>query len=68
MNYRLIYREPGKRPGTTRWAKRHVASVVEAEGWLNANGETAFLPAFVETPGNRYQRPETVAILGPSLS
>ena len=64
MNYRLIYREPGKRPGTTRQAKRPVNSVAEAADWINANHETAFLPASVETPGNRYQRPEVVAILG----
>lgn len=65
MNYRLIYREPGKRPGTTRWARRKIGSVREATEWMNANKETAFLPAFVETPGNQWQKPETVAILGP---
>jgi hypothetical protein len=64
VNYRLLYREPGKRPGITRWAKRPVASVTEAKEWMNANPDKAFLPAFVETPGNRYQKPETVAILG----
>lgn len=64
MNYRLIYREPGKRPGTTRQARRPVHSVTEATEWMNANRGTAFLPASVETPGNRYQRPEVVAILG----
>lgn len=64
MNYRLIYREPGKRPGTTRQAKRPVSSVQEATDWLSANPETAFLPASVETPGNQWQRPEVVAILG----
>lgn len=63
--YRLVFREPGKRTGTTRWAVRHpVDSVQEAVEWMNANKEVAFLPASVETPGNQYQRPETVAILG----
>lgn len=66
MNYILHYREPGKRPGTTRWAKRRVANVREATEWMNANKSTAFLPASVETPGNRWQKPETVAVLGAS--
>ena len=64
MNYVLVYREPGKRKGTTRWARRKVGSTREAIEWMNANPTVAFLPAFVETPGNRWQRPETVAILG----
>lgn len=59
--YILKYREQGKRPNTTRWAKRKVASVREATDWMNANKETAFAPAFVET--NSWT-PETVAILG----
>jgi len=57
----LKYRAPGKRPGTTRWAKRNVESAREAIDWMNANKDEAFLPAFVETGG---WRPETVAILG----
>lgn len=68
MNYVLKYREPGKRAGTERWAKRRVASVREATEWMNANKASAFLPAFVETPGNQWQQPETVAILGPLSS
>lgn len=64
MNYILHYREPGKRPGTTRWAKRRVADTRAAIDWMNSNRDTAFLPAYVETPGNRWQKPETVAILG----
>jgi hypothetical protein len=65
MNYRLKYREPGVRPGTTRWALRSVGSTREAVEWMNANPKCAFLPAFVLTPGNQWKRPETVAILGP---
>lgn len=35
--YRLHYREPGKRAGSTRWAKpRPVESVREAIEWMNA--------------------------------
>lgn len=64
MNLRLKYREPGVREGTGRWAVRRVESVREAIAWMNANREIAFTPAFVETPGNRWQRSETVAILG----
>jgi hypothetical protein len=64
MMYRLVYRENGKRPNTTRWARRKVESTRDAIAWMNANKETAFLPAFVETLGNQWQRPETVAILG----
>lgn len=63
MNYRLIYREPGKRKDSTRWASRRVDSVQEAIDWMNANPEKAFLPAHVETPGNQWQKPEAVAIL-----
>jgi hypothetical protein len=59
----LVYREAGKRPESTRWARRKVASTREAIAWMNANRATAFLPAFVET--NAW-RPDTVAILGPS--
>jgi hypothetical protein len=33
---------------------------------MNANKNRAFLPATVMTPGNRWQRPEVVAILGNS--
>lgn len=61
MNYILKYREPGKRAGTERWAKRSVESVRAAVEWMNSNKERAFLPAFVQTTG---WRPETVAILG----
>lgn len=64
MNYRLHYREFGKRPNTTRWAVRPVNSTLEAIEWMNANRETAFVPATVETPGNQWQQPDTVAILG----
>jgi hypothetical protein len=60
-NYILKYREPGKRPNTTRWARRKVSTVREATAWMNANPESAFLPAFVLT--NAW-KPETVAILG----
>lgn len=62
MKYVLRYREPGKRAGTERWAKRPVGSTREAIAWMNANKEVAFLPAWVET--NAWRRPETVAILG----
>lgn len=61
--YVLVYREPGKRAGTTRWAKRRVADVRAAIEWMNENKATAFLPAWVQTPGNQWQKPETVAIL-----
>lgn len=60
MNYILKYREPGKRPGTTRWGKRKAASVREATEWLRANADKAFAPASVET--NAW-KPETVAIM-----
>jgi hypothetical protein len=63
--YRLKYREPGKRAGSTRWVIRPVDSVTEAIDWMNANTDKAFLPASVMTPGNQWQRPEVVAILGP---
>jgi len=63
--YILHYREPGKRPNSTRWAQRRVESVRDASDWMNANQATAFLPAYVATPGNQWQQPETVAILGP---
>ena len=49
MSYVLKYREPGKRPGTERWAKRKVASVREATDWMNKHKDTAFLPASVLT-------------------
>lgn len=62
MNYVLKYREPGKRPNTTRWARRRVQSVREAVEWMNQNKDNAYLPAAVET--NAW-RPDTVAILGP---
>ncbi len=61
MAYILKYREPGKRAGKERWAKRKVESVREALEWMNANKGIAFTPAFVET--NAW-RPDTVAILG----
>lgn len=61
MKYILQYREPGKRPGTERWAKRKVKSVQAATDFMNANKARAFLPAFVLT--NSW-KPETVAILG----
>lgn len=61
MSYTLKYREPGKRPNTERWATRPVESTREAIEWMNANKDTAFLPAFVVT--NSWRRPETVAIL-----
>jgi hypothetical protein len=61
MQYVLKYREPSKRAGMTRWARRKVAGVREAVEWMNANPEVAFLPASVET--NAW-RPEVVAILG----
>ena len=59
--YILKFREPGKRPDTTRWAKREVDSVREAIEWMNANLDKAFPPAFVLT---KAWRPDTVAILG----
>jgi hypothetical protein len=59
-NYTLKYREPGKRPGTERWAKRKVTSVDDAVAWMNANQDKAFLPAFVLT--NSW-RPEIVAFI-----
>lgn len=58
--YVLKYREPGKRNGTERWAKRDVHSVQEAVDWMNANQDRAFLPASVLT---RAWKPQTVAIL-----
>ena len=64
QQYRLHYREPGKRPGTTRQAVRPVDSIADACRWLEENRETAFLPASVMTPGNQWKRPETVAFLG----
>lgn len=60
-NYTLKYRQAGKRPNTTRWAKMPVGSTREAVELMNQNKDTMFLPAFVET--NSW-RPETVAILG----
>ncbi len=63
MNYVLKYREPGKRANTSRWARRRVESVKEAVEFINSNPHTAFMPAWVETPGNQWQAPETVAIL-----
>lgn len=67
--YRLHYREPGKRPGTERQAKPlPVDSVQEALDWMNANKDKAFLPASVMTPGNQWKRPTVVAILGPDWS
>jgi hypothetical protein len=62
--YRLHYMEPGKRSGTWRRAIRKVDSVTEAERWMDDNAGRVKLPAYVTTPGNRYQEPETVAILG----
>lgn len=63
--YRLHYMEPGARKGTFRQAIRRVDSVAEAERWMNDNAGRAFLPASVMTPGNRWQSPDVVAILGP---
>ena len=63
QNYILVFREPGKRPNTTRWARRKVSSVREATEWMIENGDKAFLPASVETPGNQWQQSEVVAIL-----
>jgi hypothetical protein len=60
MKYNLKYREPGKRPGTTRWASRPVESTQEAIEWMNNNRDQAFTPATVETRG---WRPEVVAVL-----
>lgn len=57
----LKFREPGKRPGTLRWARRDVASVAAAVEWMNQNKEIAFLPAFVE---EKNWKRDTVAILG----
>lgn len=62
--YRLHYMEPGKRSGTWRRAIRKVDSVTEAKRWMDDNAGRVKLPAYVTTPGNRYQEPETVAILG----
>lgn len=62
--YRLHYMEPGARKGTFRRTVRAVDSVPEAEVFMNHHPDTAFLPASVMTPGNRHQRPDTVAILG----
>lgn len=59
--YVLEYHEPGKRPNTTRQAKRKVQGVQDAIDWMHANSERAFLPAAVVT--NSW-RPEVVAILG----
>lgn len=56
----LRYREPGARPGSTRWARRPVASVADAIAWMNRNREQAFLPASVET---KAWTPQVVAIL-----
>lgn len=61
MSYILKYREPGKRPGTERWAKRPVESTRGAIKWMNENKDKAFLPAFVET---KAWKPEIIAILG----
>lgn len=59
MAYTLHYREPGKRAGGTRWAKRRVETIEEARLWLEAN-PAATSPAWVET--NSWRHPETVAI------
>lgn len=61
VSYVLIYREPGKRPNTTREAKRKVESVRAAVDWMNANADKAFRPCHVQT--NAW-KPEIVAILG----
>lgn len=58
--YVLHYYEPGKRPNTERQAKRDVNSVQEAIDFMNANKDTAFLPASVKT---RAWSPEVIAIL-----
>lgn len=62
--YRLHYMEPGTRRGSFRKAIRKVDSVEEAVRWMRDNRSVAHLPASVMTPGNRWQSPETVAILG----
>lgn len=56
----LKFREPGKRPGSERWARRDVGSVAEAVQWMNQNKAVAFLPAFVLT---KDRKKNTVAIL-----
>ena len=58
MKYVLHYKEPGKRPGTTRQAKRPIDSIWNAERWLYENRDNAFLPATVTTKG---WKPSTVA-------
>jgi hypothetical protein len=65
MSYTLKYRTLGKRPNTEKWATRQVSSVREAIDFMNANKETAFLPASVHT--NSWRNPEVVAILNPIL-
>lgn len=60
MKLRLKFREPGSRPGSTRWKVIPIDSVEAATAFLNANPQTAFTPAFVQTNG---WRPECVAIL-----
>jgi hypothetical protein len=47
MRVTLHYHEPGKRPGTTRKARRKVASVREGWEWMKANTDKAFFPAEV---------------------
>lgn len=58
MKYTLQYREPGKRPGTKRWATRPVDSVAEADAFLKAD-PTRF-PGVVKT---RNWKKETVAFI-----
>ena len=61
-NYILEFREPGKRPGTTRAAKILVDSTREAVEWMNADRDNRFTPAAVVTKS--WKRPDVVAILG----
>lgn len=62
--YILEYYEPGVRPNSLRKARRDVDSVREAEEWLNANKEAAFLPATVLT---RSWKRNVVAFFAPML-
>lgn len=59
MKYLMQYREPGKRPGKTRWAWRPVASVWDAIQFTKENPEA--LPVTVTTKG--WKR-TTVAFIG----
>jgi hypothetical protein len=63
MSLILEYYEPGKRPNTTRQAKRKVETVREAEEWLNQNRERAFMPASVVT--NSWKRNAVAVFFAP---